>query len=116
MKALLGSQDAWEVVEKGYKEPRGETTISSTQRDLLKDMRKRDKKALTIIYQAMDEDIFENISSATASKEVWETLQNTHKGVDKVHNVHLQTLRGEFESLNMKESKSRIIFLEYWHL
>ena len=106
MKALLGSQDAWEVVEKGYKEPRDETTISSTQRDLLKDMRKRDKKALTIIYQAMDEDFFENISSATTPKEVWEILQNTHKGVDKVRKVHLQTLRGEFESSNMKESKS----------
>ena len=75
MKALLGSQDAWEVVEKGYKESQDETTLSTTQRDLLKDMRKREKKALTIIYQAMDEGNFEKISSATTSKEVWEILQ-----------------------------------------
>ena len=50
MKELLGSQDAWEVVEKGYKEPQDETTLSLNQKNILNDMRKRDKKDLTIIY------------------------------------------------------------------
>ena len=50
----------------------------------------------------MDEGTFEKISSATTSNEVWEILQNIHK----VQKVHLQTLRGEFEGLNMKEWKS----------
>ena len=50
----------------------------------------------------MDEGTFEKISSATTSNEVWEILQNIHK----VQKVRLQTLRGEFEGLNMKESKS----------
>ena len=50
----------------------------------------------------MDEGTFEKISSATTSNEVWEILQNIHK----VQKVHLQTLRWEFEGLNMKESKS----------
>ena len=69
-------------------------------------MRKRDNKALTIIYQTMDEGTFENISSAITSKEVWEILKNTHKVVEKVQKVYLQTLRGEFGGLNVKESKS----------
>ena len=40
------------------------------------EVRKRDKKTLIIIYQAMDEGTFKKISSATSSKEVWEILQN----------------------------------------
>ena len=63
----------------------------------------------------MDKGTFEKISSATISKEVWEILQNTHKGVDKVSQVHLQTFRGEFDSLNMKELELiSHYFLEYW--
>ena len=66
----------------------------------------RDKKPLTIIDQALDKDTFEKISSTTTFKEVWEILQNKHKGVDKVQKGHLQILREELEGLNMKESNS----------
>ena len=63
----VGSQDAWEVVEKGYKEPQDEITLSLNQRDFFKDMR---KKMLIIIYQAIDKGTFEKISNATTFKEV----------------------------------------------
>ncbi|KAJ4716957.1 Retrovirus-related Pol polyprotein from transposon TNT 1-94 [Melia azedarach] len=109
MKALLGAQDVWEVVEKGYNEPRDDVAISvltQAQRDTLKDSRKRDKKALYVIYQALDDDAFEKISNATSAKQAWDKLQTSYKGAEQVKKVRLQTLRGEFETLYMKEGES----------
>ncbi|KAK6120837.1 hypothetical protein DH2020_045420 [Rehmannia glutinosa] len=106
MKALLGAHEVWDIVEKGYVEPQDEATLSQTQKDNLKESRKRDKKALYLIYQALDDDGFEKISSATTAKDAWEKLQISHKGAEQVKKVRLQTLRGEFEALHMKESES----------
>ncbi|XP_048436128.1 uncharacterized protein LOC125475444 [Pyrus x bretschneideri] len=95
-----------EVVEKGYTEPEDEATLSQPQNESLKDSRKRDKKALYLIYQALDDIGFEKVSSATSAKQAWEKLQTSYKGAEQVKKVLLQVLRGEFESLQMKGSES----------
>ncbi|RDX85079.1 hypothetical protein CR513_33777, partial [Mucuna pruriens] len=59
-------------------------------------------KDVSIYVTAM----FEMISNASTSKETWEILKTFLEGVDKVKKVRLQTLRGEFESLRMKELRS----------
>ncbi|XP_073109561.1 uncharacterized protein [Elaeis guineensis] len=101
MKALLGSQDLWDLVEEGYQEPREGEALTNQQRE----SRRRDKKILYFIYQSIDESTFEKIAVATTSKQAWEILQNSYKGEKKVKKVRLQTLRGEFEALQMKESE-----------
>ena len=53
----------------------------------------------------MNEDTFETIANAKTSKEAWDKLQSTHRGADRVKKVRLQTLRGESESLQMKETE-----------
>ncbi|XP_028556025.1 uncharacterized protein LOC110109975 [Dendrobium catenatum] len=103
MKALLGAQDVWEMIEKGYNEPQDESSLSQAQKDSLRDSRKRDKKALYLIFQGLDDDSFEKISDAKSAKEAWEKLQTSYKGAEQVKKVRLQTLRGEFEALHMKE-------------
>ncbi|GAU21256.1 hypothetical protein TSUD_286660 [Trifolium subterraneum] len=75
MVALLGAHDVWEIVEKGLVIPENETTLSQTQKDSLRDSRKRDKKALCLIYQGLDEDTFEKVSGEKTAKEAWEKLQ-----------------------------------------
>ena len=42
----------------------------------------------------------------TKTKEAWTILENNFKGLDTVKKVRIQTLRGEFESLHVKESKT----------
>ncbi|KAE8674311.1 Detected protein of unknown function [Hibiscus syriacus] len=87
MKALLGSQDVWDIIEKCYNEPADYVvfvTLTSYQKTTMKDSRKRDKKALYLIYQALDDDGFEKISSESSSKEAWEKLQTSYKGSEQV--------------------------------
>ena len=105
MKAILGAHDVWEIVEKGFDEPENEVSLSQTQKDSLRDSRKRDKKALCLIHQGLDEDTFEKVVEARSAKEAWEKLRTSYKGADQVKKVRLQTLRGEFEALQMKEGE-----------
>ncbi|CAA0833857.1 Unknown protein [Striga hermonthica] len=93
MRALLGAYECWDSVEKGV----DESEVAG---------RKKDQKALTLIHQSLNEKMFEKVVAATTSYQAWEILQASFKGVDKVKKVRLQTLRGEFESLRMKESES----------
>ncbi|XP_022864281.1 uncharacterized protein LOC111384254 [Olea europaea var. sylvestris] len=105
MKALLGSQEACEVVEKGYDGPENEGALSQAQRNALQRYRKLYQHALSIIHMGLDEVMFEKVASSTKAKEAWEILENNFKRIEKVKKVCLQILRGEFESLHMKESE-----------
>ncbi|XP_057484588.1 uncharacterized protein LOC130770954 [Actinidia eriantha] len=99
MKAF-GGEDVWDVVEKGT-EGVGATTDKQKH-----DAKVKDKRALSFIYQGVNDANFEKIARVTTAKEAWEILQNSFKGGDKVKRVRLQTLRGEFEALKMKTFES----------
>ncbi|KAK2965409.1 hypothetical protein RJ640_001486 [Escallonia rubra] len=97
-KAILGSQDVWEVVDKGFTEPQSEATLSATQKEALQATRRKDQKALAIIHQSLDDAMLQKVANATTSKNAWEILQTSHGGVEKVKKVRLQTLRAIEES------------------
>ena len=84
MKALLGSQDAWEVVEEGFEEPKDTTGYTAKQNKALKELRSKDKAALYMLFRAVDESGFEKIARATTSKEAWDTLEKVFQGTDRV--------------------------------
>jgi gag-polypeptide of LTR copia-type len=89
--------------QEGYYEENGQ---SSQQNKALKETRSKDKAALYMLFWAVDESGFEKIAGATTSKEAWDILEKVFKGTDRVKQVRLQTLRGELESMKMKESES----------
>ena len=53
MKALLGSQDTWEIVEGGFKEPEDAAVLSAAQTKALKETRAKDKTALYTLFRAV---------------------------------------------------------------
>ncbi|KAL7608264.1 hypothetical protein Lser_V15G12142 [Lactuca serriola] len=106
MRVLFKSHDLWSLVEDGYKElVQGEGT---TPQQILQDKenKKTDPKALFLIYQTVDENIFERILSSNTSKEAWGALYKTYRVEDKVKAIRLQTLRCEFNGLKMKETET----------
>ncbi|XP_044475004.1 uncharacterized protein LOC123202923 [Mangifera indica] len=91
---------------KGYVEPENEADLPQNEKDALAKIKKKDQQALTLIHQCLDDSMFVKVADATTSKEAWEILQSSFQGVDKVKKVRLQSLRGDFEALRMKDSKS----------
>ncbi|KAK2991588.1 hypothetical protein RJ640_000959 [Escallonia rubra] len=83
-----------------------EAALSNAQKTALRESRKKDKKALFLIFQGVDESTFEKISDAKTSKEAWEILQKSLQGVEKAKKVRLQSLRVEFETLKMLSSEN----------
>ena len=104
MKTLFKSQELWDLVEKGYADRDEEETR-------LRENKRKDSKALFFIQQAVHETIFSKIATTTTTKEAWTILQKVFQGSTKVMTVKLQSLRRDFETLQMKNGKSVHDFL-----
>ncbi|XP_047326527.1 uncharacterized protein LOC124930212 [Impatiens glandulifera] len=105
VKTLLSSQGAWEIVNSGgIIETDEDATLAQIQES--EKNKNKDQHTLSIIHQCLDDNAFEKVGYASTSKEAWEILENSHKGVVKVKKVRLQILHGEFEALHQEASKS----------
>ena len=107
MEVLLGSQDAWKIVKKGYEKSQDEAYLTPNQKKVLQTTRNKYQQALTLMYQGSSEIMFEKVVNAIASKQAWEILQNSLKGVDKVKKVNSPSnIERPIWNLRLKESES----------
>ena len=96
---------SWEVVQQGFEEQANTTGYSAAQIKVLRETRSTYKAALYMLYRVVDEAIFEKIDGASTSEEVWDIWEKAFKGVVRVKQMRVQTLRGELEATKMKESE-----------
>jgi hypothetical protein len=68
--------------------------------------RNRENKAKFWIQNSVDDSIFSKITGAGTSKQAWDILKSSYQGNGRVKTVKLQTLRTQFETLRMTESKN----------
>jgi predicted nucleic acid-binding Zn finger protein len=104
MKSLFGFQDTLEVVVNGVQDLVENAT--EAQRSAHKDLKKKDCKAMYAIQAAVDSANFDKISSAESSKAAWDILVKYYEGGEKVKGVKLQSLRRQYELLQMDKSES----------
>ncbi|XP_024990740.1 uncharacterized protein LOC112525029 [Cynara cardunculus var. scolymus] len=91
MQIILEANGLWEMIE----------PQPTTQADA-----KKDKTAIAYIYQSLTEDQLLLISKYKTAKAVWDALKTRHIGVNSVQQARLQTVKTEFEMLQMKENES----------
>ena len=105
----MAENDLWKFVINGLNDvtdPTQYATLINNQKTQLKESRRNDVKALSLIEVAMTEMIFFKIAVANYAKEAWDILETNFKGTNKVCIVKLQNIRMEFENLQMKENES----------
>ncbi|GJW80660.1 hypothetical protein Tco_0144635 [Tanacetum coccineum] len=91
MQVILEANGLWEMIEPNL------TTEVDT---------KKDKTAIAYIYQSLPEEQLLLISKYKTAKEVWDALKTRHVGVNRVQQAKQQTLKSEFEMLQMEENES----------
>ncbi|KAK2383975.1 hypothetical protein QL285_071375 [Trifolium repens] len=103
MIVLFGAQDVLELVTEGYVPVAADAT--DAQKLAQKDTKKKDQRALFYIHQCVDENVFEKIADSETAKAAWDTLVRCYGGDASVKKVKLQSLRKQYENLNMKNNE-----------
>nr|GEX10119.1 zinc finger, CCHC-type [Tanacetum cinerariifolium] len=90
MQVILEANDLWEVVE-----PQTTTQIDN----------KANKTAIAFIFQALPEDQILQVAKHNSARTVWDALKTRHVRENRVQQAKQQTLKAEFEALQMKENE-----------
>ena len=64
----------------------------------------KDKKAMNILFNGLDKNMFDNVINCTTSKEVWDTIQTQCEGTEQVRENKMQFLIQQYEHFNFKQS------------
>jgi hypothetical protein len=65
-------------------------------------------KAINALLNGLSDTVFTKVAHCT--KEIWDKLRNIYEGDSKVKATKLQTYRGQFEQLKMKEDEDIIAY------
>ena len=93
--------DVWQAIVNGYNVP-ATPPIDNAGRKL----HDGNSKAMNAILSGMVESIFMKVMHCESTMEIWDKPKNIYEGDEKVKGEKLQTYRGQFEHLKMKEEEN----------
>ncbi|XP_019442341.1 PREDICTED: uncharacterized protein LOC109347064 [Lupinus angustifolius] len=99
MKAIMRFQEIDDIVEVGFYHIEADATKS--QQQVYRENKRKDCKAMCLLHQCVVEAHFEKISVAKSSQEAWQILEKCNKGAEQLKKVRLQTLRRQYELMQM---------------
>jgi hypothetical protein len=95
----------WQSIVDGYIAP----TVPPINDKALKlgENNSKDKNAL---LNGLSDTVFTKVAHCKYVKEIWDILQNIYEGDSKVEEAKIQTYRGQFEQLKMKEDEDIVAY------
>lgn len=106
MENFLRSKEYWPVVESGIQEPPAGAVPTNAHQAEFEARKLKDLKAKNYLFQAIDRPILETILCKDTSKDIWDSMKKKYQGSSRVKRAQLQTLRRDFETLQMKDGES----------
>jgi hypothetical protein len=67
-------------------------------------------KAINALLNGLSDTVFTKVAHCKSAKEIWDKLQNIYEGDSKFKTTKLQTYRGQFEQLKMKEDEDIVAY------
>jgi hypothetical protein len=103
MKTYVQAQgfEVWKSIVDGYKEP---TVLPTNENG--KKLSLNNSKSTNELLNGLCDLVYTKVIHCSSAKEIWEKLQNIYEGDSKFKASKLQTYRGQFEQLNMKEDEN----------
>jgi hypothetical protein len=102
MENFLRSKEFWGLVEIGYDEPASGFVQTDAQKKKTDELRLKDLKVNNYLFQALDRTVLDTILKKDTVKDIWDAMKKRFEGNTRVKKSHLQGLRREFETLDMK--------------
>jgi hypothetical protein len=62
-------------------------------------------KAKNALLNGLSDTVFTKVAHCKSAKDIWDKLRNIYEGDSKVKGENLQTYRGQFKQLKMKENE-----------
>jgi hypothetical protein len=88
----------WQSIVYGYNEP----AVSPTSERVIK-LSQNNSKATNSLLNGLGELVYTKVMHCKSAKEIWDKLQSIYERDSKFKEVKLQTYRGHFEQLKMKD-------------
>jgi hypothetical protein len=102
MKTYIHAQgfQVWQSIVDGYIAP----AVPPTNDKVVK-LGENSSKSTNALLNGLSDTVFTKVAHCKSAKETWDKLQNIYEGDSKVKATKLQTYRGRFEQLKMKEDE-----------
>ncbi|KAL8157708.1 hypothetical protein AgCh_002420 [Apium graveolens] len=66
----------------------------------------KDKKAMNILFNGLDQDMFDNVINSKTAKEIWDNVQLICEGTEQVRENKMQLLIQQYEYFHFEEGES----------